>query len=166
MSKKITTATPLTEKYNKEQGCNHENKKADCKGRQVKNDKKTARRGWHANTMLAVDVKTLLHSDSVMRPGREYQGVLRRDVQVDEFRWDEHLTFTETLPWTAKRNPRVYRGRFITVTRRQDGSLRLNFRPVAMDGGFSVERYAFGVYREIGQALVGLVGENDVRSKM
>ena len=144
----------------------NEDKKADCKGRHVKNDKKTARRGWKANTMLAVDVKTLLHSDSVMRPGREYQGVLRRDVQVDEFRWDEHLTFTETLPWTTRRNPRVYRGRFITVTRRQDGSLRLNFRPVSMGSGFSVERYAFGVYREIHQALVGLVGENDVRSKM
>ena len=159
MSKKITTATPLTEKYNKEQGCNHENKKADRRGRQVKNDKKTARRGWHANTMLAVDVKTLLHSDSVMRPCREYQGVLRRDVQVDEFRWDEHLTFTETLPWTTKRNPRVYRGRFITVTRRQDGSLRLNFRPLKTDGHFSVERYALAVYNEICMALYGLVEE-------
>ena len=116
--------------------------------------------GWHKNTDLAVNLKTVLLSDTSMRTGKEYQGVLRRDwdAEMEDFRCrDAHYTFTETLPWTTRRNPRVYRGRFITVTRRQDGSLRLNFRPVSMDGDFSVERYAFGVYRELHQALEGLV---------
>jgi hypothetical protein len=121
---------------------------------------------WNTNTALCVDLKTLLRSDLAMKAGKEYQGVLRRDVDLDDFRYDEHYTFVETLPWLTKRNPRVFRGKYITVTRRSDGSLRLNFRPVAMGSGFSVERYAFGVYRELHQALVGLVGENDVRSKM
>ena len=132
-------------------------------------ERASQKHGWHKNTDLAVNLKTVLHSDTSMRTGREYQGVLRRDcdAEIEDFRCrDAHYTFTETLPWTTRRNPRVYRGRFITVTRRQDGLLRLNFRPVAMGSGFSVERYAFGVYREIRQALVGLVGENDVRSKM
>lgn len=132
-------------------------------------ERASQKHGWHKNTDLAVNLKTVLHSDTSMRTGRDYQGVLRRDcdAEIEDFRCrDAHYTFTETLPWTTRRNPRVYRGRFITVTRRQDGSLRLNFRPVAMGSGFSVERYAFGVYREIRQALVGLVGENDVRSKM
>ena len=128
--------------------------------KKVLNAKKTADlNGWHKDTLLGVDVKTLLRSDVVMRPGREYQGVLHRDVEVDEFRYDEHLTFTETLPWTTRRNPRVFRGKYITVTRRADGTLRPNFRPMSMGRDFSVERYAFGVYLELHRALEGLVEE-------
>ena len=115
---------------------------------------------WNTNTALCVDLKTLLRSDLAMKAGKEYQGVLRRDVDLDEFRYDEHYTFVETKPWLSKRNPRVFRGRYITVTRCSDGSLRLNFRPVKMDEGFRVERYALGVYNEVYMALYGLVEEN------
>ena len=115
---------------------------------------------WNTNTALCVDLKTLLRSDLAMKAGKEYQGVLRRDVDLDEFRYDEHYTFVETKPWLSKRNPRVFRGKYITVTRRSDGSLRLNFRPVKMDEGFRVERYALAVYNEVYMALYGLVEEN------
>ena len=55
-----------------------------------------------------------------------------------------------------KRNPRVYRGRFITVTRREDGSLKPNFRPLPTDADLSVEKYALGVANELMWALEGL----------
>ena len=42
---------------------------------------------------------------------------------------------------------------------RGDGSLRLNFKPMRVGSGFSVERYALGVYNEICMALGGLVEE-------
>ncbi len=58
-----------------------------------------------------------------------------------------------------KRNPRVFNGKYISVTRQDDGTYRLNFKPLKVDDGFSVERYAFGVYRELHQALNGLVGK-------
>ena len=45
-----------------------------------------------------------------------------------------------------------------------DGTLRLNFRPLKTDGHFSVERYALAVYNEICMALSGLV-EDNVKSK-
>ena len=45
-----------------------------------------------------------------------------------------------------------------------DGTLRLNFRPLKTDGHFSVERYALAVYNEICMALYGLV-EDNVKSK-
>ena len=112
---------------------------------------------WNTNTALCVDLKTLLRSDLAMKAGKEYQGVLRRDVDLDDFRYDEHYTFVETLPWLTKRNPRVFRGKYITVTRRSDGSLRLNFRPVKMGEGFNFERFALGVYNEICMALGGLI---------
>ena len=116
--------------------------------------------GWNRNTHLCVDVKTLMRSDSVMKPGREYMGVLRRDENSDEFRYDERFTFTETLPWKAyKRNPTLFRGKYISITRRPDGSLRLNFLPVKMDHGFSAVCYAVGVANELLWGLEGLVGK-------
>lgn len=117
--------------------------------------------GWHANTELGCDVKTLLRSDKRMLVNKAYPGVLRLDAEadIDEFRCrDAHMTFIETVPMTAgKRNPHVFAGQFITVTRRDDGSLRLNFRP--MPKGMSVDNYAFGVANEIREALKGLVEE-------
>jgi len=136
MSKKITTTTPPTD-YNKEQG-------------------------WHTNTELGCDVKTILRSDRKMKVGKEYQGVLRLDSDgiIDEFLCrDPHYTFIETESQrTAKRNPHVYSGQFITFTRRPDGSLRPNFKPIPkIDKNFSVEKYACGVANELLWALEGLI---------
>ena len=117
-------------------------------------------KGWHRNTDLAVDLKTILHSDTSMKTGKEYQGVLRRDqdAEIEDFRCrDAHYTFVETLPWTTKRNPHVFRGRYISITRRDDGTLRPNFRPVKMDGDFSPERYAIGVSNELLWTLEDLI---------
>lgn len=58
-----------------------------------------------------------------------------------------------------KRNPHVFNGKIISVTRRDDGSYRLNFKPLKTGDGFKVERYALGVYNEICMALEGLIGE-------
>ena len=119
--------------------------------------------GWNRSTELCVDLKTILHSDPVMATGKTYQGMLRcdSDAEIEEFRChDPHFTFVETMPWLSKRNPRVFAGKHITITRKDDGSLRLNFRPLKTDGHFSVERYALDVYNEICMALSGLVEDN------
>ena len=115
------------------------------------------------NTELGCDVKTILHSDRTLKTGKDYQGVLRRDhdADIDDFRCrDAHYTFVETAAWTEKRNPRVFRGKYITITRRDDGTLKPNFKPVKMDEMFNVDNYAFEVYRELRKALTGLVEEN------
>ena len=116
MSKKITTTTPPTD-YNKEQG-------------------------WHTNTDLGCDVKTILRSDRKMKVG------------------DPHFTFVEAVPQTAgKRNPHVFDGKYITVTRRDNGSLRLNFKELPKGANFNLERFALGVYNELCLALGGLIEE-------
>ena len=119
--------------------------------------------GWHRNTELSVDVKTLLRNDSRMKAGKEYLGVLRRDseAQVEEFHYcDPHYTFVETLPLPVrKRSPRVFEGKYITVTHRSDGTFHPNFRPMKVDEVFSVDGYAIGVCNELRQALKGLVEE-------
>lgn len=116
--------------------------------------------GWNPNTHLSVDLKTLLRSDSKMKTGKNYQGILRRDEVCEEFRYDEHFTFVETVPQTAgKRNPHVFDGKYITVTRRDDGSLRLNFKELPKGANFNLERFALGVYNELCLALGGLIEE-------
>ena len=99
-----------------------------------------------------MDVKTLLRTDRVTKLGKNYRGVLMRDGE-------DHYTFLESHPATQKRNPHIYDGRFITVTKNDDGSLRLNFKKLEIGENFSVERYALGVYNEICIALGGLVKE-------
>ena len=116
--------------------------------------------GWNKNTELCMDVKTFLRSDSRMKAGKDYHGVLRRDVTCEEFLYNEEMTFVETVSQKLeKRNPQVFRGEFITVTRRDDGSYRPNFRPVHTGTGFNVEHYASSVANELLWALEGLVGE-------
>ena len=120
--------------------------------------------GWHANTELGCDVKTLLRCDKRMQKDKEYLGILRLDseAEIDDYLYrDAHMTFIETVrPMAGKRNPHVYVGKYITITRRDDGSLRPNFKPMPQLGTkMSPEYYAFEVYRELRQALKGLVEE-------
>ena len=116
--------------------------------------------GWNKNTELCMDVKTFLRSDARMQDGKNYQGVLRRDVTCEEFKYNESLTFVESASRkTVKRNPHIFEGEYITVTRRDDGSYHPNFRPIQTGKGFSVEHYADGVANELLWALEGLVEE-------
>ena len=92
---------------------------------------------------------------------KSYQGFLKLDQEgtIDEFlSRDPHYTFVETLPWSMKRNPRVFNGKYISVTRQDDGTYRLNFKPMPKLGAnLSLERYTFGVYIELHKALKGLI---------
>ena len=111
------------------------------------------------NLELCIDLKTMLQDDVLMKPGKDYPGILRREIPSEEFDFDDNrYSFTETIRSTAgKRNPHVFDGQFITVTRRDDGSYRLNFKPLKTVADFSLERYALGVYNEICIALGGLI---------
>ena len=112
------------------------------------------------NTELCVSLKTMLRNDCMMKPGRNYLGVLRRDVECDEFRYDEHFTFVETIPSTTiKRNPKVYEGKRITITRKDDGTYRPNFKPMHIDGRLTLSRYVYEVYIELCEGLSGLIEE-------
>ena len=54
---------------------------------------------------------------------------------------------------------REINGTYITITRRDDGSLRPNFKPMKVDADFSIVGYAFGVAKELIKALKGLIEE-------
>lgn len=132
MPTNMTTATPLAKIY-KEQGCTNN------------------QTGWNRNTDLCVDIKTFLRKDRVTQIGKKYPGLLMRDG-------DDHYQFIE-IPalFSCKRNPHVFSGEYITITRRDDGTLRPNFKPMRVDENFSIDSYALGVCDELRIALKGLI---------
>lgn len=69
---------------------------------------------------------------------------------------DVFITETVTLP-SPKRNPHLFVGKFITITRRDDGSLRLNFRPVSMGPDFNPATFASNVANELLWSLSSLL---------
>lgn len=107
--------------------------------------------GCHHNTDFCVDVKTILRNDSIAAIGKKYTGELTRDTE-------DHYTFLETLPPKVyKRNPRVFDGKYITVTRKKDGRLQPNFKPIKEWKGFIPVNYAKGVANELLWALESLL---------
>ena len=115
------------------------------------------------NTLLNVDLKTRLRNDALPKPGKNYHGILHRDTKGTQGHYDDsHYTFVETCaPAPVKRNPHVYIGQYITITRRDDGSLRPNFRPMRVCRDFCTIKYAIGVARELATALKSLIDEAD-----
>ena len=122
------------------------NKKRPSGSKRVNNTRNQSR---FLNTDLCVDLKTYLRNDRIAMIGKNYLGVLRHDQEC-------HYTFVETLN-ADKRNPQVFNGRYITVTRRDDGTLRPNFKPLKMEKDFSVNSYATGVANELLWALSSLL---------
>lgn len=106
--------------------------------------------GWFRNTDLCVDVKTFLRHDRIAKIGKNYTGVLCRDT-------DDHYSFVETATPVANaiiRNPHVFEGKYINVTRRmRDGHIRFNFKDVDFGGRFNPSSFAIAVMKEILKAF-------------
>ena len=100
---------------------------------------------WFRNTELCSDIKTYLCFDRIAKIGKVYKGLLRRDS-------DEHFSFFECSPSANAiiRNPHVFEGKYINVTRRlMDGHIRFNFKEVDFGGRFNPMGFAIGVMKEI-----------------
>ena len=113
------------------------------------------------NVELCVDLVTRLQKDAIMESGKDYIGILKRIKPSEDTDFDDsNFSFTEIASQKpVVRNPRVFDGKYLTVTRRADGTYRLNFKPIEIGKGFRVYDYAIGVFNEILKALKGLVEE-------
>ena len=119
--------------------------------------------GWFRNTELCSDIKTYLCFDRIAKIGKVYKGLLRRDS-------DEHFSFFECRCSASAnaiiRNPHVFEGKYINVTRRmKDGHIRFNFKEVDFGGRFNPMSFAIGVMKEIIMAFKCLGEEADWRAE-
>ena len=120
----------------------------------MKKKKETIAFGYY-NTELCVNLKTILLNDPVMKMNMAYPGTLVKDGE-------EHFLFTSDA-WMNKavdkvlshtqRNEHVFKGKYINMTVRDDGTPRLNFREVNWTAGFNIFSYAMGVMEEVTKAL-------------
>ncbi len=113
--------------------------------------------GRHSNTELCVDLKTQLLNDAVMKAGKPYRGVLTKISEIDDLYCDEFFKFFEDSPQAVHRNPRVFDGKHVTITRWPDGSYRANLKPVVISDGFDIIGYATSVGNELMWGLEGLI---------
>ena len=111
------------------------------------------------NCLLCIDLKTKLQHEVLLKPGKDYLGILRLDIPSKEFMCDDfQYTFLEIVPsTTGRRNPKLFNGELITLTRWNDGSIRLYFKKLKMDDNFTIDGYALAVCNELRLALKGLV---------
>lgn len=119
--------------------------------------------GWFRNTELCSDIKTFLCFDRIAKIGKVYKGLLRRDS-------DDHFSFLECRRSASAnaniRNPHVFEGKYINVTRRmKDGHIRFNFKEVDFGGRFNPMSFAIGVMKEIIMAFKCLGEEADWRAE-
>ena len=119
--------------------------------------------GWFRNTELCSDIKTYLYFDRIAKIGKVYKGLLRRDS-------DDHFSFLECRRSASAnaiiRNPHVFEGKYINVTRRlKDGHIRFNFKEVDFGGRFNPMSFAIGVMKEIIMAFKCLGEEADWRAE-
>ena len=107
---------------------------------------------WKKNISLCVDLTTHLHADPLPRMCKCYAGTLRRDG------YDQYSFMEASTPATPARNPYVFRGQYINVTRSCQGEYRPNFRPMPkVANATDLKHYAWGVFRELRLAFEGVL---------
>ena len=114
----------------------------------------------HGSPLLGIDLWTRLRADPQPRLGKPYHGrLVVRDT--------DYALFTEDPPAKPqRRNPRIFDGRYVTLTRREgDGHLRLNFKELPFPPGLDDEAYAHAVGQEVAEALALChVGSDQIRN--
>ena len=108
----------------------------------------------HPNTELCIDLKLITRQPGRMPVGEYLPGMLTHDGE-------DHYLFVENgakKRVAARRNPRIYRGRFINVVRHADGSLVLTFNRPTLNENFTFQDFCREAAGEL-LAVAGLIEE-------
>ena len=97
------------------------------------------------NTDLCVDLKTVMHSEVVLKQGKSYTGILTRDAE-------SHYLFEETLrKMRANGNPKLFDGHYVSMVKQKNGRYQCHLK--TMDEHFDRKNFAFAVYSELTAAM-------------
>lgn len=105
------------------------------------------------NTELCIDLKLMTRKPGRMSVGDSLPGFITRDGD-DCFRFVENAKKRVA----ARRNPRIYSGRYINVVRHADGSLVLTFNRPTLNENFTFQDFCREAAGEL-LAVAGLIGE-------
>lgn len=90
---------------------------------------------------LCVDLKAMT-AETCFRPQESRTGVLSMQ---DE----DNFVFYEAAKRSNNRNPRLWSGKTLNISKKPDGSLSVNFKPMILDDDASVLKVAGSIYRDL-----------------
>jgi hypothetical protein len=110
------------------------------------------------NLLLCIDLQTFLLSDNLLRPEKQYLGLLRCKLPSEGNFYGDQYEFKEVkIPLkSCRRNVHLFIGQYITLTCRPDGSLRLNLRNIDLSN-IDIDSFCLELMNEIRQVLKGFV---------
>ena len=74
------------------------------------------------NTDLCVDLKTVMHSEVVLKQGKSYTGILTRDAE-------SHYLFEETLrKMRTNGNPKLFDGHYVSMVKQKNGRYQCHLK--------------------------------------
>ena len=118
-------------------------------------------RMMHPNTELGVDVKFLTREPGRMNVGDSMGGLITCDKEG-------HFTFVENAAErkvnVVPRNPHVFEGKYINISRRSDGSLYPALRRPCYNSLFTFKDFCHAAAEEL-MAVAGLVEKKQMAEK-
>jgi hypothetical protein len=61
---------------------------------------------------------------------------------------DRFIFYEEQTP-KARRNPRVWSGKMLNISRKSDGQLSVNFKPMRLEGQTNVDQLIASIYLDL-----------------
>ena len=113
------------------------------------------------NLLLCIDLQTILQDDNRLKPDQYDLGLLRCKLPSEGNIYVDQYEFREVkAPLKAyRRNVHLFRGRYISLTCRPDGSLHLNLRNIDLNG-IDIDTFCLELMNETRQALISLAGNS------
>ncbi len=113
------------------------------------------------NWLLCCDLQTELQNDSLPMPGKKYLGLLNCILPSEGNIYGNEYKFKEVKGplKTCRRNVHLFIGKYITLTCRTDGSLRLNLRTIDLNS-IDIDSFCLELMNETRQTLKDFVEED------
>ena len=95
------------------------------------------------NTILCVDLKTVMQNDVLLAEGKCYNGVMTRDG-IDHYRFEESVR-----KGRPQRNPKLFDGKYCSLVHMQNGRYQIHMKTINASAITDPTDFAFKVYSEL-----------------
>ena len=99
------------------------------------------------NTILCVDLKTVMQNDVLLAEGKCYNGVMTRDG-IDHYRFEESVR-----KGRPQRNPKLFDGKYCSLVHMQNGKYQIHMKTINASAVENRNVLAFEVYGELLKAF-------------
>ena len=99
------------------------------------------------NTILCVDLKTVMQNDVLLEKDKCYNGVMTRDG-IDHYRFEESVR-----KGRPPRNPKLFDGKYCSLVHMQNGKYQIHMKTINASAVENRNVLAFEVYGELLKAF-------------